>query len=636
MWIQPFGRAEPGAPDAANPSLEGLKRWLGSGAFPGLGPALATRIVDRFGADTVAMLDTHPDQLETIPGLRASAIPRIQAVWRRERERMPLLSALLALGISLTTAERTLRQWGPKAETIIRRNPYALMELWGIGFAKADQVAASMGVTGSHPHRLLAAGLAALNEAARQGHCYLPESEWLGRISRLTTVDPMTIAEVVAGPHPTGAWVRSEGHVALRELDHAERAVEQRLMALAAQPVSADPRDAWQDAGLNHLTRKQWQAVRWALERPVSILTGLPGTGKTTTVRAIVEAAARAGERVLLAAPTGKAAKRLQEATGQEAMTVHRLLEYHPDLGYQRHAARPLAGDLVVVDESSMLDIELTAALLDAIELGRTRLLLVGDHQQLPSVGPGRVLRDCLESAILPTTTLTDIQRQAAHSGIVQLAHLIQQGLWPRPSQWRWEDCRWVAASAADCARIVAHLAPELQATFGEVQVLSPMRKGPAGVAALNEQLKQVFNPHPPWTWYGWSPGDRVMQIRNNYELEVMNGEVGVVVDRSPLPGLVVRFDQREVVYPVSVLDELTPAWAMTIHKAQGSEWPAVIVVCMREHYILLRRELLYTALTRATRCAVLIGDPSAYQMAVRNVQEQHRYSRVFRTAALR
>ncbi|WP_447973933.1 SF1B family DNA helicase RecD2 [Nitrospira sp. Kam-Ns4a] len=609
--------------------LDGLRRYLGSGLIRGLGPTLAERIVTQYGRQTLEILDHHPEALTAVTGIGSRTWPVIAAAWQRLRETALARILLLGFGLTLGAVERALGRWGPQAITRLAQDPYALMDLWGIGFERADRVAAVMGIRDTHPVRMEAALAATLTAATRQGHCFLPRTILVQQAAQLAAVaaDAPTLALDAALAR--GRWVARDTQIYLPAIDAAERQVERQIAALLAQPL----RSPWSGSLAPHLTAAQATAARQALTAPVSLLTGLPGTGKTTTVQAIVEAARARGEHVLLAAPTGKAAKRLADVTHAPAKTVHRLLEYHPDLGWQRRADRPLEADLVIVDESSMLDIELTAKLLEAIQPHRTRLLLVGDHHQLPSVGPGRVLRDCLEAAAIPATILTEIQRQAAQSGIVQVAHQVQRGHWPAPETWRWPDCEFVPATPETCAATVARLAATW-ATQGEVQVLTPMRKGPGGVQALNDALRAALNPTPPWTWRGWAAGDRVMQIRNNYQLDVMNGEVGTVCGRTDADELVVRYDDREVAYPIPALDELVPAWATTIHKAQGSEWPIVLIVLLRQHMIMLRRELLYTALTRARQRAILIGEPRAYALATRNDHEQHRYSGLFRRTA--
>lgn len=604
--------------------------YLGSGAVPGMGPALAARVVARFGADVGTILDADPDRVREVHGIRPAVARALAAWWRTERRQADRMVELLAAGVPLWLAKRVVRAWRDDAVARVRRDPYSLMTVPGVGFATADAVARAQGVVGEDPRRWRGALTAVLADAEAEGHCGLPVAVWVKR------------AETLVGPSggaarpipPSAAWVIEGDWVAPAALHRAERAIERRwrmlLAARAGTEASADttapsPEDP-------PLTAAQAHAVHLALTAPISVLTGLPGTGKTTAVRAVVRRARARGERVRLMAPTGKAAKRLAEVAGAEATTIHRAVGWRTGetgpLGSASGA--PLAADLVVVDEASMLDVRLARHLLEALAPG-TRLWLVGDAAQLPPVGPGRVLADAIAHGGVPVVTLTTLHRQAASSPIVRLAHAVHDGRWPAVAGWREPDCAWIEADAEGAAAAAARVALAARERGDELQVLTAMRKGPDGVEALNAVLRDALNPGPDG-WRGFRPGDRVVQTRNNRELDVVNGEQGVVLE-APLARrrVVVEFDGRPVVYEGASAGELDWAYAMTVHKAQGSEWPAVAIVLTRRQYVMARRALLYTAITRAKRRLVLIGETWAYQVAAANAREERRGSMLFR-----
>lgn len=603
--------------------------YLASGVVPGLGPGLAARMVAAFGDDLERVLEGAPHRLaREVPGLRPALAAAVESWWRKERRRAQPLLALLRAGVPLGVARRALAAWGRDAVTRVHRDPYALMELSGVGWATADAVARAQGLRADDPRRWQAALETVLEQAQADGHCGLPRAEWVrAALALIGQADPRPVPD-------SDRWVAHGEWVAPADLYRAERDIERRWMrlSLARGEWAAPSEGDWRGAGGGvELTAAQRQAVRLALTEPVSVLTGLPGTGKTTIVRAAVRLAEERGERVALMAPTGKAAKRLADVTGVEARTIHRALGWRPAaVGRQwtYHEGAPLPADFVVVDEASMLDVRLARRLLKALAPG-TRLLLVGDPAQLPSVGPGRVLADVIEHGAAPVTRLEAVQRQAADSPIVRLAHAVHAGRWPDVSAWRDPRCRWIEASAEEAAGIAARCAADAKARNEELVVLTAMHKGPDGVEALNRAIREAINPGADG-WRGFRLGDRVMQTKNNAELDVVNGEDGIV--RELAPGrVVVEFDGRAVTYVGAAASELELAYALTVHKSQGSEWPAVAVVLTRRQYVMAQRALLYTAITRARERLILIGDAWAYRVAAATAREQRRGTTVFR-----
>lgn len=602
--------------------------YLASGVVPGLGPGLAARMVAAFGDDLERVLDGAPHRLvREVPGLRPAVAAAVESWWRKERRRAQPLLALLRAGLPLGVARRALAAWGPEAAARVRRDPYALMGLSGVGWATADAAAHAQGIGADDPRRWRAALEAVLEQAQADGHCGLSRAEWVrAALALIGQADPQPVPD-------SDRWVVHGEWVAPADLYRAERDIERRWILLnQARGAGTAPSDGeLRGDGAVELTAAQRQAVRLALTEPVSVLTGLPGTGKTTIVRAAVRLAEGRGERVMLMAPTGKAAKRLADVTGVEARTIHRALGWRPAAAGRQwtyHEGAPLPADFVVVDEASMLDVRLARRLLKAVAPG-TRLLLVGDPAQLPSVGPGRVLADAIEHGAAPVTRLQAVQRQAADSPIVRLAHAVHAGRWPEVSAWRDPRCQWIEASAEEAAGIAARCAADAKAGNEELVVLTAMHKGPDGVEALNRAIREAINPGADG-WRGFRLGDRVMQTKNNAELDVVNGEDGIV--RELAPGrVVVEFDGRTVTYVGAAASELELAYALTVHKSQGSEWPAVAVVLTRRQYVMAQRALLYTAITRARERLVLIGDAWAYRVAAATAREQRRGTMLFR-----
>ena len=655
-------------------TVTGLEHYLGSGLVPGIGPVFARRLVAHFGLETLDVLDRASRRLREVPGIGAVRAERAAAAWRAQRARHGTLLFLQSHGISAARAMRIYRRFGDRARAVLEEDPYRVAEqVAGMGFKTADQIAAKLGIAADSPRRVEAGVRHALAEAATAGDVYLPAGELRQRTAALLELDDRPRVEAaiaalladgrlaVGRSAPAAANRAPDGSapdaVYLPHLHAAEQRASRRLAALVrARASGPGPSAGTADPATGvELSPAQRTATGALLRHKVAVLTGGPGTGKTTLVRWIAHSFTRARAQVVLAAPTGRAAKRLEEATGLRAATIHRLLEFSPrDGAFGRTRDFPLAADVLVVDEASMLELELLAALLDATPDG-CRVLFVGDADQLPSVGPGAVLADLAAIAVIPTVRLTEVFRQSAASRIVQAAHAINRGEF---------DARAAAGAtgASDFYLIlrsdpeqVAHTVETLVTSriprrFGldphtEIQVLSPMNRGPLGTTRLNALLRarlgrpQTVPPHagaagthgdPPDAAEtpGLRPGDRVLQTRNNYQLEVYNGDIGQVAEVDPGAGTVrVNFGPRPVLYRGADADDLMLAYAISIHRSQGSEFPAVVVPVHTQHYVMLRRNLLYTAVTRGRRLVVLVGSVRAIALAVRRGAERERYS---------
>lgn len=639
-------------------SEEGLTAYLAAGRVRGLGEIVARRLVERFGTGLGRIIEDEPERLKEVAGVGAKLIARLRAAWVDQRANRDLLVFLAGHGIGGARAAAILDTFGTTARERMTADPYVLArEIRGIGFRTADAVAMKLGVPPTSPLRVGAALGQVLREAADDGHTALPHAEAMARLRDLLGGAHETVGAALDAELQSGrlvARIADQGPVLmLGELDAAESAVAGRLreLALAAPAwpeVDAEVATARAEAALGvALAGAQAAAIREALCRRVLIVTGGPGTGKTTIVRGILAALADAAPDVLLAAPTGRAARRLAESTGREARTLHRLLEADPERGFRRNAQRPLEGDLVVVDEVSMVDTWLMAALLAALPPDAA-LLLVGDVDQLPSIGPGQVLADLIGSAALPTIRLAEVFRQAAESGIVRAAHRINRGELPAFARTddtlsdfygiRVDD---PADAAAKLVELVASRIPERFGLdpFTDVQVLTPVHRGPLGTRALNEALQARLNPAPTAVLVRggarYAIGDKVMQLENDYDREVYNGDLGRITAADPETGSVeVGIDGRTLGYTGEEIDRLGPAFAVTVHKAQGSEYPAVVIPLLREHGRMLRRDLLYTAITRARRLVVLLTEPDALERAVRTASSAARVSLLRRRLA--
>jgi exodeoxyribonuclease V alpha subunit len=639
-------------------TLTGIQRYLGSGLIKGIGPVFARRLVDAFGVETLRVIEEEPARLRTVEGIGPLRVQRITTAWEEQKDIREVMLFLQGHGVSSAYAVKIFKAYGQAAIATVKANPYRLaQDIYGIGFKTADRIARNLGIPSDSPLRAQAGILHVLHELADEGHVFAPEADLLrqaeatleiprglleGAITDLTR-EEQVVAEEVPG--------KGRG-IYLKPLHVAEEQVARRLHDLLRAPrlpirIDVERALEWVEGVTRlQLAPQQREAIRMALCQKALVITGGPGTGKTTILRCIIQILEKKGVRIHLASPTGRAAKRMSEATGREAMTIHRLLEWSPARGgFQRGAQRPLETDLIVVDEASMIDIPLMNSLLRAIPLMAT-LVLVGDADQLPSVGPGAVLRDILDSGRVPAVRLTEIFRQAEQSRIVRNAHRVNRGEFPdlsRPP--RGEECDFHFLPEEDpegLQKLIVDLAcRRLPARYGlnsieDIQVLTPMHRGVIGAAQLNAALQEALNPPRAGgleVMRGgrvFRAGDRVMQIRNNYDKEIYNGDIARIGRVDPEEQeVVVHMDGRSVIYDFSELDELTLAYAVTVHKSQGSEYPAVILPVHTTHYPMLQRNLLYTAITRARRLLVLAGTKKALALAIKNDATLRRFSRL-------
>ena len=633
--------------------LAGIERYLASARMRGIGPAMAKRIVALFGEATFTIIEAEPDRLTEVEGIGRKRAARIVRGWAEQRAVREIMIFLHAHGVGTARAVRIFRTYGHQSITVMRQDPYRLArDIRGIGFRTADAIALRLGLGWEAPERLRAGVTFALQKATDEGHCGLPTERLVGLAQKLLDVAPDLIRVAIAlelrGADVVADSIDGQTCLFLKGLHGAERAIADRLInrTYGAPPwpaIDAARALPWVEARTGRtLSPSQGAAIAAILAAKLCVLTGGPGVGKTSTLDSLLRILTAKNVRVLLAAPTGRAAKRMSEQTGLEARTIHRLLEVDPKQGgFARNADRPLACDLLVLDECSMIDVPLMNALLKAVP-DAAALLLVGDVDQLPSVGPGQVLADLIASQRVPVARLTEVFRQAATSRIVVNAHRINRGLMPEPADGA-EPSDFHVIEVDDpevgLARLVEVVTRRIPARFGldpirDVQVLTPMLRGTLGSRNLNHALQAVLNPNPAEAVerFGWrfAPGDRVMETRNDYDREVFNGDLGLVarIDAEE-DSVIVSFEGREVAYPYGELDTLVPAFATTIHKSQGSEYPAVVIPVVTEHASMLARNLLYTGVTRGRQLVVLIGQRQAIRMAVRGGSQRRRWTKL-------
>lgn len=647
-------------------TVYGIEKYLGSGLVKGIGPKFAKRIVQKFGKDTLEVIETDPDKLLEVYGIGQTRVNRIKKSWQEQKEIKNIMLFLQGHDVSTSHATKIYKTYGDKSIEVVQENPYRLADdIWGIGFKTADTIATKLGFGHEKYVRLRSGMLYTLNQLSDDGHCYATRDMLLKTGAEMLDVedsllsmalDEMIRAEdvIIEDIPAKEEEVPKEKAIYLPPFYYSEVGVARRLNdilhntgGIRINPEGL-PQRIQQKTGMRY-DEVQMQGIMAAVTSKILVLTGGPGTGKTTTTLGIITAFREAGASILLAAPTGRAAKRLSEATGMEAKTIHRMLEAKPPEGYKRNDENPLEGDVLIVDECSMIDIMLMYNLLKAIPDTMT-VILVGDIDQLPSVGAGNVLRDIIDSGCFPVVRLTRIFRQAQASRIIMNAHRINHGKMPDISNGKQTDFFFIdmdkeaqkrGIKQDDTALLSEEAAKEIVALVGsklpryyripprEIQVLTPMQRGVVGATSLNQSLQAAINPGDMGLKRGgflFKAQDKVMQIRNNYDKDVYNGDIGVVgsvdmEDRS----LVVIFDGKEVEYDASELDELVLAYATTIHKSQGSEYPIVVMPVLMTHFVMLQRNLIYTGITRAKKVLVMVGTKKALAYAVRNVVVQKR-----------
>ena len=649
----------------------GIEKYLGSGLIKGVGPKFAKRIVQQFGTDTLEIIETDVQRLLEVPGIGRKKVDKIAESWERQKEIKNVMLFLQDHGVSTAFAAKIYRQYGNESISKVKENPFRLADdIWGIGFKTADSIAMKLGIGKEAFIRLRSGIMYTLSELADEGHVYAERDQLIKKAAELLEADENCIIMTMDQMFQDEELIRekimvpqfAEGEMApedaAKEIEKeciylppfyfAEVGVANKLKKLAAEPATdrlwvslMKAREKTGNPDLSVDVEKiqktvnmeyddvQIEAIRRAATAKVLVLTGGPGTGKTTTTQGIIAAYRTFGLKILLAAPTGRAAKRMTEATGLEAKTIHRLLEFKPPEGYQKNEETPLEGDVLIVDECSMIDIVLMNALMKAIP-AHMRLILVGDIDQLPSVGAGNVLRDVIDSDVFPVVRLTRIFRQAQTSRIIMNAHKINSGQMPDTSNGKNTDFFFINQEDPEEAvkKIVELVQKNLPRYYktpaSQIQVLTPMQRGVVGATNLNMALQEALNPQGEGlrrSGFVYKPNDKVMQIKNNYDKEVFNGDIGIIEsvnlqDRT----LLVNFDNRSIEYDATELDELVHAYATTIHKAQGSEYPIVVIPMLMNHFVMLQRNLVYTGITRAKKILVMVGTKKALAYAVRNV----------------
>lgn len=634
--------------------VDGIEKYLASGYMRGIGPAMAKRIVVAFGESTFEIIEAEPDRLKEVAGIGPKRAERIVAGWAEQKAVREIMLFLHAHGVGTARAVRIFKTYQYDAVRVMTEDPYRLArDIRGIGFRTADAIAIKLGLTKEAPQRLRAGVSFALQTAMDEGHCGLPVERLTTLAQKLLEVEPALVRAAVAkelsrGEEVIADTIGDEACVFLKGLHGSERAIAETLIegASGSPPwpmIDFEKARSWVEARTGKtLSPSQGEAICLLLASKVAVMTGGPGVGKTSTLDSYLRILGAKGVRVLLAAPTGRAAKRMTEQTGLEAKTIHRLLEIDPKHGgFSRNEDNPLDCDLLILDEASMIDVPLMNALLKALP-HRAGLLLVGDVDQLPSVGPGQVLFDVIASERVAVARLTEVFRQAAESRIVVNAHRINSGQMPeRPKPGEKADFYLIEIDDPELGveKLIEVVTRRIPRSFGldpnrDIQVLTPMLRGSLGSRNLNHELQRVLNPNPPTSIerFGWrfAPGDRVMETQNDYDRDVFNGDLGTVSRIDDEEGaVVITFDGREVIYPVGELDTILPAFATTIHKSQGSEYPAVVIPIVTQHFNMLARNLLYTAVTRGKRLVVLIGQRKAIGMAVNGGRQKRRWTKL-------
>jgi len=641
-------------------TAKGIERYLGSGLIKGIGPIMARRLVSMFGEKTLDIIEHNTERLLEVSGIGEKRVEMIKHAWDEQREIRDVMVFLQGYGVSPAYAVRIYKHYGNDAIKVVKENPYRLaMDIFGIGFITADKIAEKLGIPHDSPVRAEAGVLHVLHQLSDDGHIYYPYESLINKCADVLQVEESTIPYaldsiasqkkvIIEELKTQNSKLKSgeERAVYLAPLHAAELGIVNRLKALFMYPkqmrlINIDEAIEWAQKTLKMtLSEKQVDAVRSSVHAKAMVITGGPGTGKTTIINAIIRIYTKMGQKVLLAAPTGRAAKRMTEATGHEAKTIHRLLEYSPGgSSFKKNETNPLEADLVIIDEVSMVDTVLMYHLLKAISMKAT-IILVGDVDQLPSVGPGNILRDIIDSGYLPTVRLKEIFRQSKESMIIVNAHRINSGHMPTTFHdgkhkkdfyfFSIEDPEKVLEEIVTLCkqRIYSHFGYE---SINDIQVLTPMHKGAVGVTNLNIVLQSALNPEGHELIRAgriFRVGDKVIQMKNNYDKDVFNGDIGriIAIDKE-IQEVAINFDGRQVSYEFQELDEINLAYAISVHKSQGSEYPVVIMPILTQHFMLLQRNLLYTGITRGKKLVILIGTWKALAIAIKNNTPQKRYT---------
>jgi exodeoxyribonuclease V alpha subunit len=633
-------------------TIEGMEKYLGSGMIKGIGPHFAKKLIKAFGEEVFEIIENTPERMLELPGIGQKRMSLVSSGWAEQKIVREIMVFLQSYGVGSSRAVRIYKTYGNEAVSKVSENPYRLaLDIHGIGFKTADTIALKIGIPKESLIRAQAGVRHVLQELSSEGHCASPLNKLIKSSSSLLEISVELAAEAIEKEVEEGNIIREQideqDLLYLTRLHRAECGVTAHILRLMEgeapwSDLDLDKAIPWVEQSTNiALSESQRVAVRKALQNKVLVITGGPGVGKTTLVNSILKIIEAKDAEILLCAPTGRAAKRLAESTGREAKTIHRLLEFDPKQGgFKRNSDNPLQADLIVVDESSMIDIVLMSQLLRAI-CDETALLLVGDVDQLPSVGPGAVLSDIINSGVVPTVRLTEIFRQAASSKIILNAHRINEGKMPVQEEKReaLSDFYFIPANSAEEVndKLMQVVCERIPKRFGfdpikDVQVLTPMNRGGLGTRSLNVELKKRLNKNegPQVSKFGWEfgVGDKVLQTVNNYDKEVFNGDIGTIcsIDMEESE-LLIEFDGRQVAYDFSELDELSLSYAASIHKSQGSEYPAVVVPLAMQHYTMLERNLLYTGVTRGKKLVVIIGQAKALAMAVKTKKSSVRVS---------
>ncbi|NLL61869.1 MAG: ATP-dependent RecD-like DNA helicase [Candidatus Atribacteria bacterium] len=618
-------------------TLEGVRRYLGSGLIKGVGPATANRIVDHFGEKTLEIIEDYPDRLNEVEGIAQKRIELIKKSWQEQKEIKRVMLFLQSYQVTTGYAVKIFKEYGNKAIEKLKENPYCMIDdIFGIGFKIADKIAQNLGISSDSPARIRAGIKYCLEEHAKQGHCFVYEDDLRQMAAELLDTNEEPVEKEFALLNNSKEIIILQKQVWLPAYFNAEEEISQKIISLIRFPQQLAQLNI--EEKIAELEKKykidfaeeQKQAMKEVLLHRVLILTGGPGTGKTTTTIGLIELFEELGLKIMLAAPTGRAAKKLSEATRRSARTIHRLLAYNPkEKRFTKNEQNPLRTDVVILDEVSMIDVLLMQSLLKAVTEG-TFLILIGDIDQLPSVGPGNLLKDLIDSEVIPVIRLTRIFRQKAKSLIIVNAHRINKGEFPILKSKQERDFYFLKEENPELAaqKIVQLCTYRLPQTYGfdpiqDIQILTPMYKSAVGADQLNSMLRNALNPAGKSLKYGhqqFKINDKVMQIRNNYDKEVFNGDIGSIKEIDHEEQIVkVLFYRRLVEYDFSELNEIVLAYAITVHKSQGSEYPAVVIPLLTQHFLLLQRNLLYTAITRAKRLVVMVGTMKALWIAIKN-----------------